>query len=429
MLNLSLGGEDFQFDPKDIVVSEDYLDALTARLQSFVDVSFGGPPAMNPQVLHAFYRDRLSNLSRFYIEAPRAKDFDSLPIVDKELLRNRWQDFLCIDASQQLFQKKTSGSRGRRLTFYYSESFYFEELLLSFKKIAIAAGVSVKDPFVACSLHSARHPQRFAAIDPLSPKGVYCRISVDERHPETLIEAWSVLNRVSPQIVVSKPSLWEAMLLAQKQLDLRVACRPLLAVSSGGVFPTRLREKVSGSLSCPVRDVYASTEFGIIAIECSAGALHLDESSLYAEIDPSNSELLLSSYANDALPLLRYKTGDHVVLARTVCGCGRSSQQIAFRSPPPSSDLLTQENLVMVDRSRLLKAIHQHHKCRVESITSRSNEIHITLDRPLPPRERLGIKKRLEQVIDKGRWRVELHDDVNKEARIAHTSADTFLPD
>ncbi len=80
--------------------------------------------------------------------------------------------------------------------------------------------------------------------------------------------------------------------------------------------------------------IFTHAQMGaLIGAACTAGAgIHLEERLFYAEVideagDSSRSdgvrgELVLSTIAAEAMPVLRYRTGMHVRLARGQCGCG-----------------------------------------------------------------------------------------------------------
>jgi phenylacetate-CoA ligase len=77
-----------------------------------------------------------------------------------------------------------------------------------------------------------------------------------------------------------------------------------------------------------------------VAFECQErNGLHINEDLFYPEVvDPETGEVLregdmgelvLTSLGRDAIPLLRYRTGDRVFLSSGVCGCGRSLRRVS----------------------------------------------------------------------------------------------------
>jgi phenylacetate-CoA ligase len=84
-----------------------------------------------------------------------------------------------------------------------------------------------------------------------------------------------------------------------------------------------------------IRDVYAMEELGVLAVECEAeDGLHgFEDRYVYEVIDPATGEVLgpgelgelvVTSLHAEAMPLLRYRTGDLVMTDDGGCQCGRT---------------------------------------------------------------------------------------------------------
>lgn len=89
-----------------------------------------------------------------------------------------------------------------------------------------------------------------------------------------------------------------------------------------------------------VRDIYAMEELGIIAAECAeCGAMHgMEDHFRYEVVDVGNGiqvpdgergELVVTMLQAEAIPLVRYRTGDLVVAHRGPCECGRTHVRIS----------------------------------------------------------------------------------------------------
>ena len=88
-----------------------------------------------------------------------------------------------------------------------------------------------------------------------------------------------------------------------------------------------------------VFDHHGMTEIGPVTYECPAqpGNLHIIENSYYAEVvdaagapvsQGETGELVLTSLRRDAMPLLRYRTGDLVQAKSEKCACGRQEMSL-----------------------------------------------------------------------------------------------------
>jgi len=103
-----------------------------------------------------------------------------------------------------------------------------------------------------------------------------------------------------------------------------------------------MRQAIEQRLGIRAYDVYGLSEVigpGVSA-ECEQQAgLHIQEDHFLAEIvDPASGEpladgmegeLVLTSLTKEALPVLRYRTGDITALDRAPCPCGRTSARMA----------------------------------------------------------------------------------------------------
>lgn len=119
-------------------------------------------------------------------------------------------------------------------------------------------------------------------------------------------------------------------------LDLPSSSVRLLIVAGepgGGV--ASIRERLARGWGSRVADHAGMTEMGAWGFECQEqeGGLHVIESEFIAEvIDPRTGgliedggagELVLTNLGRNGMPLIRYRTGDRVVLGRGRCACGR----------------------------------------------------------------------------------------------------------
>ena len=112
----------------------------------------------------------------------------------------------------------------------------------------------------------------------------------------------------------------------------RLPVRVTLHAGEPGAGIPSVRERIEAGWGARAFDHGGMTEMGAYGYECEAQAgLHVNESEFVAEvIDPatgapaSEGELVLTNLGRLGSPLVRYRTGDRVRLARSPCGCGRT---------------------------------------------------------------------------------------------------------
>jgi phenylacetate-CoA ligase len=115
--------------------------------------------------------------------------------------------------------------------------------------------------------------------------------------------------------------------VALDRLDVRVTVH---AGEPGAGIPA-VRARIEECWGARAYDHAGMTEMGAYGFECAAqSGLHVNEGEFIAEVvDPTTGrpadegELILTNLGRLGSPLLRYRTGDRVRVARQPCGCGR----------------------------------------------------------------------------------------------------------
>jgi phenylacetate-CoA ligase len=126
-----------------------------------------------------------------------------------------------------------------------------------------------------------------------------------------------------------------------EELELLNECLPKLNIGIFGaeIFSDSLKHKISKGLDIEVFDIYGMTEtggVGTLGMDCMAHAgIHVWEDHYFIEIlkpyseepvsDGQEGELVITSLTREALPVIRFRTGDLTsVLSREKCDCGRT---------------------------------------------------------------------------------------------------------
>ena len=98
-------------------------------------------------------------------------------------------------------------------------------------------------------------------------------------------------------------------------------------ISTAEMLHPHYRKAAENAFGAKVYNRYGSREVGLIAMECSAGGLHLNCNDLFVEVDSPDpytepGDILVTQLNNDAMPFIRYRIGDVGVLSDRVCPCG-----------------------------------------------------------------------------------------------------------
>jgi phenylacetate-coenzyme A ligase PaaK-like adenylate-forming protein len=138
------------------------------------------------------------------------------------------------------------------------------------------------------------------------------------------------LNVFQPNRIGGYPTA--LAVLAQEQLAGRLQIHPGMLTPSGESLSDLMRQRLEAAFGCPVRMVYAASEFIALGFECPAGWLHINAD--WVILEPVDAEyrpvppgtrshtVLLTNLANHGAPLIRYDLGDSITLKPDPCPCG-----------------------------------------------------------------------------------------------------------
>ncbi|WP_458188230.1 phenylacetate--CoA ligase PaaK [Haladaptatus sp. NG-WS-4] len=149
-----------------------------------------------------------------------------------------------------------------------------------------------------------------------------------------------MLQDLESDVLACTPSYCLYLAEAAEERGIDPRDLPLSTVVIGAEpFTDPMREEIEEALDVTAVDVYGLSEIigPGVSIECAEvqEGLHVWEDHFYPEIvDPDTGEVLpegeegelvLTSLTKEALPVLRYRTGDMTSLNYETCGCGRTA--------------------------------------------------------------------------------------------------------
>ncbi|MFC3477077.1 phenylacetate--CoA ligase family protein [Halobacterium litoreum] len=120
--------------------------------------------------------------------------------------------------------------------------------------------------------------------------------------------------------------------LARAQRDGRLDVSPALVSPTAEPITDAGKRELAAAFDCAVREVYAATECGFVAVECARGNRHVNTD--WAILEPvdeqyervpageSSHTVLLTNLANRIQPIIRYDLGDSVTVHPDPCPCG-----------------------------------------------------------------------------------------------------------
>jgi 2,3-diaminopropionate biosynthesis protein SbnA len=243
-----------------------------------------------------------------------------LPIVDEALLLKHYYNAHHGQFPDAHAYQTSGTSTGRRKTILYSPADHASycaqraELFADFLSDVAPGSVAVSDVGTGHAAASARTIFRQIGLEPRE---------IDYRRP--IVEHVTVLNDSQPAVLFTMPVILDRLLACEDGLDIR----PRKVIVVGDVAPANWRRHIAQAFGIELEDVLdivGSIEVGAIAYHSNATGLYHFHDHLHPEvIEPQavfpdcsrglsgdQKLLLLTSFAREYLPVVRYATNDIV---------------------------------------------------------------------------------------------------------------------
>jgi phenylacetate-CoA ligase len=163
-----------------------------------------------------------------------------------------------------------------------------------------------------------------------------------------------ILDRQATMLVCTPTyALRLAEVAAEEGLNIRSSSvRVTIHAGEPGASIPSVRKRIQDLWGARTYDHAGMTEIGAYGFECEIQAgVHINEDEFIAEvIDPvtlrpvatgERGELVLTNLGRLGMPLIRYRTGDLVVLSRQPCACGRKSARMVGGILGRADDMIT----------------------------------------------------------------------------------------
>lgn len=141
---------------------------------------------------------------------------------------------------------------------------------------------------------------------------------------------WKAFCKFAPEFIVGFPSsVYELCAMAESR-DLKLENKVKAFFPTAETILPIHREVIQSVLGCKVANQYASSEGAPFILECTEGSLHIHPLTGMFEVIDENlkpaqeGEILVTSFATEGTPLIRYRIGDRIKLASKEhkCSCG-----------------------------------------------------------------------------------------------------------
>lgn len=257
------------------------------------------------------------------------------PILEKADYRADPESFVAEDlAEDQLRKGKTSGTTGTALPLWYTPNALAEEYACVWR-LRRRNGARLRNPHFTFGgqqvVPQVQNAPPFWRRNSWSNQVLFSLYHMSADNLPRYVDA---MHDIPADYVEGYPS--SIHLIARAMLE---SGRQLPKGRLKGIFPSSEsllafhRSAIEEAFNAPVLDRYGTSEFAVSMTGCTAGNLHLDMEFGAVEIDVQEETddfvrgpLLVTGFANDATPFLRYRIGDVGTRSKRACPCGRPGE-------------------------------------------------------------------------------------------------------
>lgn len=288
----------------------------------------------------SFYKNLFQKHQIDIMHIQKLEDLSKIPVTTKDDLQLYNDDFICVPKSKIIDYVTTSGTLGDPVTFVLTEA-DLERLAYNEAISFACAGMTSNDVVQLMTTIDRRFMAGLAYFLGVRKLGAGI-IRVGAGIPEL---QWDSIHKFKPTYLIAVPSFLLKLIdyAHQHQIDLK-ASSVKGAICIGESFRNddftlnALGKKISEHWDIQLFSTYASTEMSTAFTECEAQqGGHLHPELIIAEIlDDHNlpvkegdiGELTITTLGNEAMPLLRFKTGDMMRAHLQPCSCGRTTMRL-----------------------------------------------------------------------------------------------------
>ncbi len=267
-------------------------------------------------------------------------DFSRIPTTEKKDLAENPDSFLCVPKFEILEYVTTSGTIGHPVTVYLNRA-DIDRLAYNEAISMTKAGCTSSDIFQLATTMDKRFMAGLAYSEGVRKmKAGLIRVGASSPNLQ-----WDSIQRFKPTVLIAIPSFVLTLIdyARVNGIDYRnSSLRKIIAIGQPIRKPdltlNQIGERIQEEWGLEVYSTYASTEMACAFTECNEGkGGHLHADLLYLEVldDTGNEvesgeqgEIVISTLGVEAMPLLRYRTGDIAVKYENACGCGRTTPRL-----------------------------------------------------------------------------------------------------
>ncbi|MEJ7769691.1 MAG: AMP-binding protein [Chitinophagaceae bacterium] len=287
-----------------------------------------------------FYREMFARHQVNVSGIKTLDDLKKLPTTSKENLQERMGDFLCVNRDKIIEYTSTSGTLGSPVTIALSENDLNRLAYNEYSSFLCADG-SPADIYQLMLTLDRQFMAGMAYYSGIRKMGA----GIIRLGPGVPSLQWETIYRIKPTAIVAVPSFILKLIefADEHKIDINGSSVQKAICIGENIRNTDfsmnvLGRKITESWHIRLYSTYASTEMQTAFTECREGrGGHQQPELLIVELlDEMNQqvaphepgEVTITTLGVEAMPLLRYKTGDICSYIDEPCGCGRTSLRL-----------------------------------------------------------------------------------------------------
>ncbi|MGD7009541.1 phenylacetate--CoA ligase family protein [Metabacillus sp. 84] len=286
-----------------------------------------------------FYKEAFQNIGFSPDQIHNLADIRLLPFTEKKHLREHYPFGLFAAGREELVRiHASSGTSGKPTIVGYTKQDVENWAELTARAIAIGGGTP------AGILHNAYGYGLFTGGLGLHAGGERLGMAVVPVSIGNTDRQITLIEDLQPEVICCTPSY--ALNIAERMLE--TGKNPRETSLKFGIFGAEpwseeMRKVLEDRLGIKACDIYGLSEVmgPGVAMECheAQDGLHIAEDYFYAEVidpdtlepvpDGESGELVFTSLRKEAIPMIRYRTGDVASLTKKPCKCGRTTMRMS----------------------------------------------------------------------------------------------------
>lgn len=246
--------------------------------------------------------------------------YQELQVLSKDIISQRFTDFVPSSYKKKLIKKTTGGSTGTPFSYYSTNkslSYLWAGIILSWQVAGYRTGDKVA--FLAgSSLYKTGWQHRL----------FYNLMNIDILHASPLND--SVMKAYAEKIKCRKTTLVYGYAHAINALADYLNRQPATSfpylkgvVCTAELLTGSARENIEKAFGVKVYNQYGCNEAGVSAFECEQGKMHIISTRCIYETDKDGS-LLGTDLSNEGFVMMKYNTTDIVTFSDETCSCKRN---------------------------------------------------------------------------------------------------------